>query len=453
MSPILNRLFLSSTLMFFGTAIVFTGPIGCASAPKVNLDASTSPNEEITRIEGDIKSGFTNHYDILATSDFSSAQERLERAKSQMASNSKTETILATLGQAQGYLNRAKEKADSLQERAKGILEARSAALAAGARDFPRERENLKIQDDKLRAEVDRIANGKTSPERWADLQKGYLDLELVSIQDKLLSEPQAKVYSAVKNGAKKNTPNMLAQAERDLQNARNVIAANRHDNSAIEPAIEKAKQSSQLLVEVLSATKRPEGVVNEDAARTLVMQGRKLRGVSSELSEVSSEVAQKNAALKGASAAISLDKALESARKEFSSDEADVYRQGDKLLIRLKAVNFQSGRADLPSEALPLLTKVKTIAEELNPLQIVVEGHTDSTGKPQTNKILSQNRAEAVATFLSASGIDKDKINAVGAGYEKPLSSNKSKAGRAQNRRVDVIITPTAPNGSGTNM
>jgi outer membrane protein OmpA-like peptidoglycan-associated protein len=265
------------------------------------------------------------------------------------------------------------------------------------------------------------------------------------AIQDTKLGDAKARITSAVNNGARKNCPNALSQAERDVQNAENVISANRNDNASIDPAVKKANESSQLLVEILSATKRPEGVINEDAAKAMVLQNRKLAAANTELGQVTSEVNAQGAQLKSTAATIKLNHALESARKEFTSDEADVYRQGDKLLIRLKAVNFPVGRADLPDKSLPLLAKVKTIAEELNPAAVVVEGHTDSVGNKQLNKILSQNRADAVRDYLAENGLDKDKINAVGFGYEKPLSSNKSKQGRAENRRVDIVITPGA--------
>jgi OmpA-OmpF porin, OOP family len=199
---------------------------------------------------------------------------------------------------------------------------------------------------------------------------------------------------------------------------AENLIAANRNDSSTVDPAVNQANDSSQMLVDTLAATKRPEGVINEDAAKALVLQGRKAN-----------------------SPEVHLDKALESARKEFQSDEADVFRQGDKLLIRLKSVDFPVGRADLPSQSMNVLAKVKTVAQELKPSQITIEGHTDAVGKPAKNKELSESRAEAVANYLSANGIEKQKITTVGYGFEKPIASNKTKEGRAQNRRVDVIL------------
>jgi outer membrane protein OmpA-like peptidoglycan-associated protein len=89
-------------------------------------------------------------------------------------------------------------------------------------------------------------------------------------------------------------------------------------------------------------------------------------------------------------------------------------------------------------------LAKVKGIAQDLNPTQVVVEGHTDATGGPAVNQQISQDRAQAVATYFEENGIEGDKVQAVGKGYKKPIASNKTNKGRATNRRVDIIITPS---------
>lgn len=391
---------------------------GCSSISKVNYDASTNPHDAATTLEQDISQGYTNHYDVLAQKDFDESQDYLKKAKREMSKNEKTSDILESLGYSRAYLNRAKEKAEKLKEPASGILEARAAAIAANARNYPADRKALLAADDDMRAEVEDLAKGRTGPERYKKLQAAYLGIETHALQDSKLGEAKARIHGAIAAGAKKNTPNALSQAERDVVTAENLIGANRNDSATIDPAVNKANASSQMLVDTLAATKRPEGVVNEDAAKELVVRGRAANAPE-----------------------VQLDKALESARKEFQSDEADVFRQGDKLLIRLKSIDFPVGRADLPSHSLETLAKVKNVAQDLKPAQITVEGHTDSTGHAEKNKALSEERAESVAQYLSTNGIEKQKITTVGYGFEKPIGSNKSKEGRAQNRRVDVIL------------
>lgn len=113
-------------------------------------------------------------------------------------------------------------------------------------------------------------------------------------------------------------------------------------------------------------------------------------------------------------------------------------------MIIRLKAMKFSPGRSELPSAALPVLNKVKGVIGQLSPEDIVVEGHRDSTGAADLNKRLSSERASAVADyFVAENSVTSDKVESVGYGYERPIASNKNKAGRELNRRVDIIIKP----------
>lgn len=82
-------------------------------------------------------------------------------------------------------------------------------------------------------------------------------------------------------------------------------------------------------------------------------------------------------------------------------------------------------------------------IAEDIkankNVKNIKVEGHTDTTGSKSYNQLLSEKRSDAVKKYLASKGVDASKIQAIGFGFEKPVASNKTKDGRAENRRVDV--------------
>lgn len=76
-----------------------------------------------------------------------------------------------------------------------------------------------------------------------------------------------------------------------------------------------------------------------------------------------------------------------------------------------------------------------------LDPRPTVVEGHTDNSGKAAYNMKLSQDRAKGVMDFLIAQGVSPDRITSVGFGETRPIADNKTKAGRALNRRVDVVM------------
>jgi OOP family OmpA-OmpF porin len=127
-----------------------------------------------------------------------------------------------------------------------------------------------------------------------------------------------------------------------------------------------------------------------------------------------------------------------------FDRDEAEVYKQENQLVIRLKAVKFPLGQSILMPGTYTLLSKVQRAIRTFGEPQVVVEGHTDSTGSDEVNEHLSQQRAEAVMEYLVANKtLPSDKIMAVGFGSVRPLASNETPEGRAINRRIDVIITP----------
>jgi outer membrane protein OmpA-like peptidoglycan-associated protein len=127
-----------------------------------------------------------------------------------------------------------------------------------------------------------------------------------------------------------------------------------------------------------------------------------------------------------------------------FSADQAEVYKQANQLVIRLKAIQFSVGRSDIQPDNYPLLTTVQDAIDAFGRPDVTIEGHTDSTGTEAANQELSQLRAEAVRRYLIENGpLSAGQITAVGFGSSRPLASNATKAGRAVNRRIDVVIHP----------
>jgi len=146
-------------------------------------------------------------------------------------------------------------------------------------------------------------------------------------------------------------------------------------------------------------------------------------------------------AQLARASTQIRFQQAMDQARKEISSDDALVYQQGNKLVFRLKRINFQTGMSVIPEPSKPLLDKVNAIISKLDAEVVVVEGHTDSVGSTELNQRLSTARAEAVATYLFSFKVGY-KLTYAGYGESKPIVSNKTSEGRATNRRVDLVVS-----------
>jgi outer membrane protein OmpA-like peptidoglycan-associated protein len=87
-------------------------------------------------------------------------------------------------------------------------------------------------------------------------------------------------------------------------------------------------------------------------------------------------------------------------------------------------------------------LAKLSGIIQAHPGLNLGIEGHTDTTGTPEFNQKLSQQRADAVREFLIAQGLGADSITAIGMGQDNPVADNSSAAGRQKNRRVEIIVS-----------
>ena len=115
-------------------------------------------------------------------------------------------------------------------------------------------------------------------------------------------------------------------------------------------------------------------------------------------------------------------------------------------------AVLFKSNAASL----LPIAEQqLRKVAEALNAYdedrKIVVAGHTDSRGSSSFNRRLSLSRAESVRAFLVNSGVSPERISASGRGEDEPIAENRTSEGRANNRRVEIIIEGASKSGESS--
>lgn len=105
------------------------------------------------------------------------------------------------------------------------------------------------------------------------------------------------------------------------------------------------------------------------------------------------------------------------------------------------KSVLFDSSKATIKSESNDKLEEMVKVMNEYNSASFRLEGHTDSTGNAAKNLQLSKDRAAAIKNYLIAKGINESRLSSEGFGITKPIASNKTVAGRAQNRRVEIIL------------
>jgi outer membrane protein OmpA-like peptidoglycan-associated protein len=125
----------------------------------------------------------------------------------------------------------------------------------------------------------------------------------------------------------------------------------------------------------------------------------------------------------------------------------ASVKQEPRGMVITLSgSVLFASGKSDLLADAQVKLNDVaKALANQDPDAKIVVEGYTDSQGSASFNQDLSQRRAESVRAYLVSHGIASDRVTAQGLGPSAPIADNTSPEGRANNRRVEIVVQPSA--------
>jgi len=119
-----------------------------------------------------------------------------------------------------------------------------------------------------------------------------------------------------------------------------------------------------------------------------------------------------------------------------------DEVPQPPKKVFILEGVNFESGKATITPDSYISLMKVVDIMETFTEATFEIVGHTDNVGNKDKNKQLSADRAAAVKNFLVEKGINESRMVTDGMGDSKPVASNKTPEGRAQNRRIEFIRT-----------
>ncbi len=141
-----------------------------------------------------------------------------------------------------------------------------------------------------------------------------------------------------------------------------------------------------------------------------------------------------------------SLDQQAADLRGSIGNSNISVTNYGDYLVVNMpQDVLFATDSATLRPD---LTRDIKTVAANLLKYpnsKIEVVGHTDNSGSAAYNQDLSQRRAVSVANVLRESGVPNSRIAAYGRGEDQPIASNLSAEGRAKNRRVEIIIRPTA--------
>jgi outer membrane protein OmpA-like peptidoglycan-associated protein len=145
-----------------------------------------------------------------------------------------------------------------------------------------------------------------------------------------------------------------------------------------------------------------------------------------------------------GAGVGYYMDRQEKILRLKLERSGVRVHREGDNLrLIMPGDITFDTGKYTIQSHFYNVLNSLGTVINEFDKTMVEISGHTDTTGGVALNQRLSGQRANAVATFLSAQGVYSNRIFTQGFGSSQPRATNKTPQGRQANRRVEIRLLP----------
>jgi outer membrane protein OmpA-like peptidoglycan-associated protein len=476
-------------------ALLLTGlvllPIlgGCATnIPGFSAIAPTAnPREEVAKLASEYQSGQEAGLDVLAPTWFARAGHSLSEAKGLLAEGGAVQEILHNVAEGRASLEQAKTFAQVSRNTLADVIQARQDALAAGAASLgdlydPVEAQFLEltaaVESDSLswarrkapeveqsfrsvelaaikRQTVDRIVdlikkakeNGaqKYAPEAWEDVNKRYADLDRFISQNRYATDVMGERADEVLFYA--NRLVYLTEEAKHLEDESPQKQA--LDNEAMLVEFAQKLELPDLRNQSQRAQRRQIANAIEKLIGTRIDLQASIDQLHAELDKnqgrivaLQSEAERERERLASLESERQLNQRFAEVSAMFAPGEAQVYKKGPKLVIRVRSLNFPVGSANVLPESYPILAKVQSAIEVFDRPSVVVEGHTDSTGSAEVNDRLSQQRADAVLSYLvNNKTIEASRVSAVGMGFSEPLASDRTAEGRAENRRIDVVI------------
>jgi outer membrane protein OmpA-like peptidoglycan-associated protein len=287
--------------------------------------------------------------------------------------------------------------------------------------------------------------------------------------------EARNAVDIAKSRGAQQYAPDVFAKASSSLQMAENALSSGADKSQIITDArqtIQFAEDARALTAERQEA-ERIQREKDAAAAAAAAEASAKAKAEAdaeakrqAELTEAREAQMKAEAEAEAArqQAAAAAQQAALQAKEQAARDEAaraqaqtaalraqllkqlnDVLQTTDTprgLVVNMADVLFETNKYALSQDAQLKLAKLSGIIQAHPGLNLAIEGYTDTTGTPDYNLNLSQQRADAVRTFLISQGLSADTITAKGLGQADPVADNSTAAGRKQNRRVEIIVS-----------
>ncbi|MFQ5707014.1 MAG: OmpA family protein [bacterium] len=432
---------------------------------------------------------------VLSPTNFKNALNKYHEATKAFKHGKELKGIQKKIAEARSYLKKALETAKLAKVAFATTLKAREDALKANAPEYAKvrydEAENAFIAASKKLERGD-VRNAK---KRIPQINRLYRAAELTAIKVSIIGTVRNLMREAKKIEAHKYTPISYARAQKLQTEAEAILNSDRRSASSAKEKAEAAEIEAKhaiyltrLIKQLKDDPKRWENFfLNQETSientamtlgfkpdfdegnekplkkiRTAVVNLQKdNKELVNELNEKNQEIQKRTAELQsykekqqGLQAELQekqlrlemkkrREDKIKSVEHLFSSDEAVVLRKRNDIIIRLIGLTFPSGKSTIEPDYFSLLSKVQRAIRKFSNFSITIEGHTDSIGDERYNENLSYERALAVKQYLLANmGLEESRITAVGYGESKPIASNETKAGRARNRRIDIVLT-----------
>ena len=455
---------------------------------------SENPQELINKLDNKVALARKNQVNVLAPDWFQDAESSLNDAKEALDKGDTLQKIfeLAATGSAQ--LRRAEEIAKISRTTLPEAIQGRNMARKAGAMNLGKEYNEVEEQFLKLTHAIER--NNLSYAQRNQDVvTQQYRNLELRAIKIKTLGEVRSLLRVAKKKDAEEIAPESYAIAQNKLVETDAFITQNPYAKEKMHEMASEALFYARRLLEVMKQSEKvqtmqpeqitlwAEGMLHQTTSKLSAPDmrdqsfGKQMENIlasiaahqadndflvekSKDQTDEIGRLQNKIASLEGLSQKQKKEKERLMAEKRFNEqlssvqgffepNEAEVYKKEKQVIIRLKAMYFPVGKSFIMPENYVLLSKVQRAIRLFGEPDVIIGGHTDSTGSEALNEMLSQQRAEAVRQYFVANAtIPYDKIIAVGYGSMRPIASNATEAGRAVNRRIDITIAPRMKTG-----
>lgn len=438
------------TAAVWGVAALFIG--ACSSKPKnyQPLPATTDPNAAIETLKRDLASARADNVPELAPNQWDKSKNAYDKAVKARAKNKSNDKILQDVAISKAYLETAQSTAKANSQVMQPILAARQSALDAKA-DTLAPKQFEKAEKYARSVASDTASDGyRVIEKRGNKAIERYQEARGEAYSAQFTDRSRALVQAAKNEGAKKYAPVTLERVEKQIDAVDKSVRMQNQVSPELAQQAQMVEQNAEKLLTLTRTSKSASGLTDEQVGQRLLDQDQRLAALMERNEIQQQRLSRTNRAL--ASSQESLESAREKAkpqevfdkvRSQFSPREADVLMSGDnKVLVRMKSLTFPTGSATIPPRDASLLEKLGDTIKDVGASKVVVEGHTDSTGSPTANRKLSERRAQSVGEYLATkTALGGEKIETEGFGDTKPLTSNKTKAGRAENRRVDVVI------------